>query len=116
MVGVNTYSWIKWGCHDKNSNAKYFMDSPCFDHVYRCEVECSNYELKFTGITNGCSCDCGTGWVSACSGFYFDKINSSEDKIRITGEEIVKYPNGTEVPLGIEEGIYKVDEYNVVKK
>lgn len=103
---IGTYNFVEWGCGD-GRNGQYLMDSPCFNFTYRCEVECSNYGLDFTGIRDGCACDCGTGWVSSCSGFYYDRENRSEDKVRITGNEIVEYPNGSTEPYGVPAGIYK---------
>jgi len=97
-------AWV--ACDVAHVSDKYFMDSPCFDFNYRCDVECSRYGLSFTGVTDGCACDCGTGWVSSCSGFYYDKESEGQNLVRITGEEVVEYPNGTSEPAGYEEGVY----------
>lgn len=86
--------------------SKYYMDSPCFDWGYRCGVECSNYGLNFTGEVSGCECDCGAGVVSACSGFYYDYENPANDNMRITGDEVCTYANGTSEPCGYAAGIY----------
>jgi len=97
-------TWL--ACDVGHVSDKYFYDSPCFDFHYRCEVECSRFNLEFTGVTDGCACDCGTGWVSSCSGFYYDKGPDGQDLIRIVGDEVVEYPNGTVVPAGYEAGVY----------
>lgn len=93
-------------CFGDEFQAKYFMDSWCFDFHYRCTAECGRYGLNFTGVTDGCACDCGTGWVSSCSGFYYDKEPDGQDLIRIVGDEVVEYPNGTVEPAGYESGVY----------
>jgi hypothetical protein len=62
---------------------KYTMSSPCFDPVYRCQAECSFYDANFTGkfIENAvCGCDCGSFWVSACSGFAYNKTSETRVK------------------------------------
>lgn len=103
----NVLGGMVWmACDVAQISDKYFFDSPCFDFHHRCIVECERYGLTFTGVTDGCSCDCGTGWVSSCSGFYYDKDPEGQDLIRITGDEIVEYPNGTVEPAGYESGIY----------
>jgi len=94
-------------CLFAQNEDRYFDNSPCFDMSYRCQVECHKYGLNFTGITEDCSCDCGTGWVSSCSGFYYDK-ETSKTLVRITGDEVVEYPNGTKEPYGVEAGIYEI--------
>jgi hypothetical protein len=51
------------------------MYSPCFDTDLRCEWECSEYGLIYQNKTNPeftCECDCGTGYVSMCSGFFYE--------------------------------------------
>jgi len=58
---------------------KYSEDSICFDINFRCKVECGNFGRNFTGMINDCLCDCGDGWVSICSGFFYPK-NISEVK------------------------------------
>lgn len=75
----------------------YYMDSPCFDMNYRCEVECSRYDRNFTGEIDGCSCDCGDGWVSSCSGFFYAK-DDSYTIVRIPEETVVIEENETEIP------------------
>lgn len=65
--------WLTWGC-PSNPYAQYHSDSPCFNFTFRCQVECDNYDLVFTGITEGCSCHCGGNqWVSSCSGWLYEK-------------------------------------------
>jgi hypothetical protein len=93
-------------CFGDEFTAKYYMNSFCFDFHYRCTIECERYNLNFTGVTDGCACDCGKGWVSSCSGFYYDKDPEGQDLVRIVGDEVVEYPNGTVEPAGYEEGIY----------
>lgn len=105
---------LAYGVHSKGfclfaqNEDKYFDNSPCFDFGYRCRIECQRYGLNFTGITDGCSCDCETGWVSSCSGFYYDK-ESNKTLVLITGNEIIEYPNGTTEPYGLEAGIYEAE-------
>jgi hypothetical protein len=61
-----------------NPYNRYEMDSPCFNMTFRCEVECSGWDLNYTGKVDGCACDCGTGMVSACSGFFYPYDNATE--------------------------------------
>lgn len=91
---------------------RYYSKSPCFDFNYRCQIECGTYGLNFTGITDDCSCDCGTGWVSACSGFYYDK-ETDKTLVRITGDEVIEHSNGTTEPYGIEAGIYEIERSTI---
>lgn len=84
---------------------RYNMNSFCFDMNYRCQVECGNYGWNFTGKTRGCVCDCGDWEVSSCSGFAHAK-DTSEVKVRITGDETCTYANGTSEPCNFEPGIY----------
>jgi len=53
----------------KHWGDRYSLNSPCHDPNYRCQIECSNYGLNFTGEIDGCMCDCGNASVSVCSGF-----------------------------------------------
>jgi len=103
----NPAGWVY--CLQGEHTAKYFMDSWCSDMNYRCNAECSNYGLEFTGIIDGCACDCGTGWVSSCSGFYYDK-ESDTVLARYTGDEICEYGNGTVEPCGYEAGIENITD------
>lgn len=107
LVTPTVFGGTLWlACDVAQISDKYFFDSPCFDFHYRCTAECGRYSLNFTGVTDGCACDCGKGWVSSCSGFYYDKEPDGQDLIRIVGDEIVEYPNGTVEPADYESGVY----------
>jgi hypothetical protein len=84
---------------------RYSMESLCFDMNYRCQVECGNYGWNFTGQIMGCVCDCGDWEVSSCSGFAYAK-NTSEVKVRITGDEVCTYADGHSEPCGYSPGVY----------
>ena len=67
---VIDFGYYHLKCKD---NPSYYMDDMCFDTDYRCEIECSNFDLNYTGnIVDGCKCDCKEGYVSYCSGFYME--------------------------------------------
>ena len=52
---------------------RYSQDSVCFDPVYRCTIECGRHNRNFSGKIDGCACDCGDVYVSACTGMPFKK-------------------------------------------
>ena len=64
----------KWG-------DKYTMNSRCHNPIFRCTIECENYNWNFTGTINGCMCDCGEAYVSVCSGFAYNKTTKNIIKI-----------------------------------
>lgn len=55
-------------------NPSYLLDDTCFNVDYRCGGECLMQEGNYTGIIKDkCLCDCGSFYVSYCSGFKVDK-------------------------------------------
>jgi hypothetical protein len=65
-------------CHFFPSYQEY---DTCFDFDYRCQAECRDYGLIYQNMSNPentCQCDCGSAYVSMCSGFRYPKVNKSE--------------------------------------
>ena len=59
-TGIDTYCMF---------NPAYELDHICHDPDLRCDVECSVYDLNFTGDIEGCNCVCSdNSTVSVCSG------------------------------------------------
>ena len=67
-------------------NPSVILDDTCFDISLRCDWECDNYDLNFTGYIGkqGCVCQCSDGsFVSFCSGI---RYNEEGKKVRNVNE------------------------------
>lgn len=72
FVGL-LYGTMEAGQYYCDKNPSYYQDDFCFSIELRCDVECGNYDWNWTGEMKGCNCDCGTHYVSICSGFAYEK-------------------------------------------
>lgn len=72
IIGFAVFLWAysNLGCSELD---RYMQEGRCFDINYRCNVECTNYGWNYTNKLDGCKCDCGTHYVSYCSGFAYKK-------------------------------------------
>jgi hypothetical protein len=68
IVLIHPYYCKYWG-------DRYTQNSQCYDENYRCEIECSHYNLNYNGKIQRCYCDCGEKYVSICTGQIYDKTN-----------------------------------------